>query len=205
MKKFVIIACILIVSVGIISAPKLSKLFLSIFTESGYDSFGNCKRGLVSANTRYKIGDSIELKFVISSNAPRKIRLFEEKQKSLFLSVSPDPHLSFAVYGYNKVTKVSGQYFSWYIKNDKTLRSTETTDSITVDKDKPYILVVQGIIIKDVETGNIIFDFGDFGKFEMLKPSETYYINGFWRPIKPHPWDQLEDFTNKIKISVSDP
>jgi len=62
---------------------------------------------------------------------------------------------------------------------------------------------VEGVILKDKETGNIVLDFSEFGKFEVLNHVTDCGIYGFWRPINPHPLDSLEDTTNVVEISVN--
>ncbi|MBF0217789.1 MAG: hypothetical protein HQL30_12450 [Candidatus Omnitrophica bacterium] len=174
------------------------------FAPGGYDRFNPFELKVSSLKTDYTIGDEIEFKFDIIPPGPDKIRLFERKERSLFLSVSPKKDLWWAVGGYDEVAKISGVNFKWAVSADNTISPNEKIEEINIYPAMPYSLTVRGLITKDQTSGNIIFDFFSFGRFEILKKSDKYYISGFWRPINPHPFDSLEDMTNELEVSVKD-
>ncbi|MDD5746138.1 MAG: hypothetical protein PHO30_02630, partial [Candidatus Omnitrophica bacterium] len=69
-------------------------------------------------------------------------------------------------------------------------------------RDNPYFLEVRGKISKDSATGDVIFDFSDFGQFR-CQASGEYSVSGYWMPITHHPLDSLEDYTNRIVLKLS--
>jgi len=168
-----------------------------------FDSFGFCKVELSVAKTEYTVGNKIELNFAIITTRNLKIRLFEEKWKSLFLCVTVNNHGRIGVNEYEYPVKSLGPKFTWFVKDDKRITGTEKIEIIDIDQNSPYRLNIQGVISKNEDTGNIILDFFEFGKFEVLNQVTNCGIYGFWRPINPYPLDSLEDTTNVVEISVT--
>lgn len=153
-----------------------------------YDTFNRYELKLSTPNNRYSIGDKIELIFEVRSSTPGKIRIFEEKYKSLFLFIYQ--------------IKKYGPELTYEVKNDKNITGREKIETILIDRNKPYSLKINGNILKNSTSDNIIFDFFEFGKFEVVEKKDKYTIGGFWRPINPHPVDSFEDSTNMIEIFV---
>jgi len=149
-------------------------LFKWAFVTTGYDSFGNIESNIYTDKNSYNIGDSIELQLELESGAPRDIRLFEKKWKSIFLSISPKEFRWHG--GFDKIVKYQGSAFAWRVEDDKTISDDDRIEKIRIDKTKSYKLVIRGKIAKDTQAGHIIFDFYDFGSFEMLRQSSGYNI-----------------------------
>ena len=174
------------------------------FLRDDYDSFGNLKLKVSTNKINYQIGDTVELIFSIDSSSPHKVRLFKEKYKSLFLQVTVNSKGRLGHHEYEPPVKNKNRNFSWFVKDDKTITGDEIIEEIYIQKDNPYKLVVRGVILKDKKTGHLVFDFADFGQFEILKRADRYGIYGFWRPIDPHRLDSLEDTTNVVEFSVKE-
>lgn len=163
--------------------------------ENDYDSFGFCKLKLSVSKTEYVVGDTIELNFEIIPTKKKKIRLFEEKWKSLGLHV----------YLYNEGSAgpnhpIASMYN--FVTGERRITGLEKIEEIEIDQDNPYRLTIKGAILRNKENGYIVFDFPDFGKLEILRQASIYEIEGYWRPINPSPLDSLEDFTDRVKISI---
>lgn len=169
---------------------------------SDHDSFGYCKVKLSLPKTQYVVGDKIELNFEIAATRNLKIRLFEEKWKSLFLCVTVNNHERIGVHEYEYPVTSLGPKFTWFVKDDKRITGAEKIETIDVSKNNSYRLNIQGVVSKNENTGNIVLDFLEFGKFEVLNQVANCGIYGFWRPINPDPLDSLEDTTNVVEISV---
>lgn len=178
--------------------------FSAIAGSDKHDSFGYCALKLALPKDQYSIGDRIELNFEIASSRKLKIRLFEEKWKSLFLCVTVNNKGRIGVSEYEYPVKSYGPKFTFFVKDDKRITGTEKIEVIDIDQNNPYRLNIQGVISKNEDTGNIVFDFSEFGRFEVLNQMIDCGIYGFWRPINPDPLDSLEDSTNIVKISVSE-
>lgn len=176
--------------------------YISEAHAADYDSFGFCKLRLSLPKTQYVVGDKIELNFEIASSQKLKIRLFEEKWKSLLLCVTVNNHGRIGHHEYEYPVKLVGPEFRWFVKDDKRIDGTERIETIDIDRNNPYHLNIQGVISKNADAGNIVFDFSEFGKFEVLNQVTHCGIYGFWRPINPHPLDSLEDTANVVEISV---
>lgn len=189
-RRRLVVGCVLFIGV-----------FGSAYTEN-FDSFGFCKLSLSLPKTQYRVGDKIELSFEISSSRNLKIRLFDEKWKSLFLCVTVNGHGRLGVHEYEYPVKSSGPKFTFRVKNDRNITGAERIQEIDMDQNNPYRLNVQGVILINRDNGNVVFDFSEFGKFEVLNQVTNCGIYGFWRPINPHPLDPLDDTTNVVEISV---
>ena len=151
-----------------------------------YDSFSGFTLSLSLPQNHYQAGDGLELQFVIHSEDVKPLRLFNEKWRSLFLSVMPLP--------FEKEIGENQPSFQPY-------SGRELLETVTVSPDQPYRLEIHGEVIQDEKTERMIFDFRDFGKFEMRKAA-SYRISGHWFPVNPHPLDSLEDFTNPVILQV---
>jgi hypothetical protein len=67
-------------------------------------------------------------------------------------------------------------------------------DVIQITPDTPFVLVVEGVIYRESGSDEIIFDFNSFGSLRK-KSSGGYFVEGYWKPIRPPPGDSGENYT----------
>jgi len=157
-----------------------------------YDRFYWYELAVSSPKSTYAIDENIELVFEIRSKNRGHVRLFKNRSKSLHLLVRGAQR--------NAADHESSSFF----QHHEPLTGGNETEIIEFDADNPFRMIVRGHIIKDKESGGIIFDFGEFGHFKSREVGR-YLIGGYWKPIHPEPFDSLEDYTNSIVVDIESP
>ncbi len=174
----------------------------AIFDTSGCDRFDIVEAGLISDKESYRIGEAIEIRLRLRSNEPRYIRLFEEKWRSVSLSVSPKEFRRY--HELKGLVEYSIPGSERKTDNGRSIPDKERIEKIRIDENNPYELKIAGVIHKDIDTGQIVFDFREYGRFVILQRGSLFSIAAYLRPIDPHPLDPLEDYSDPIMITVTE-
>jgi hypothetical protein len=119
---------------------------------------------------------------------PARIRVYRDRQKSfcVFLRRATGAHV--VDHSDNEFLKCTDPV------------DTDSIDSVAISPDAPFVLRIEGTLIVRPD-GQLLFDFGPFGSF-VKDHGYQFLVGGFWRPIKPAPEDSLEDYTDKVLITV---
>jgi len=140
---------------------------------------------------RFKVGGKIDLEFEIASHLPDMVPIYKERWKSLILTVGPRSKVH------------SAPTYMQLIGGEAPDMGRSGVEQVSVDEEHPFNMRVRGIILKDEETGGVIFDFAEFGRFAMLK-SDYYLVSGRWIPPRPTFFDFFRKYESEITIVVKD-
>lgn len=138
---------------------------------------------LSSDKGSYQAGEEILLTLTFSP--AQKLRLYRDLSKSVRLHVDRGGEMLFE--SENLLPTRDGRY-----KN-------EPFDEYSFKSPETVTRTIRGHVEK--KNGMIEFSFEGYGRFGVDKPG-SLEISGYAVPVYPHPVDALEDYTNRITITV---
>ncbi|MBD3245615.1 MAG: hypothetical protein GF333_01210 [Candidatus Omnitrophica bacterium] len=128
--------------------------------ESLYSSQREVVVRLRTPQEEYAPGDRIDLIFEFYAPCPQRIALDKKGRPEIHLYLHPA----------DKLVSARGPSFS---QEKKRVQFQE------IDPQQPFTYVVRGYISRDKKTGKVIFDFFEYGHFEMQK-LEFFSVSGEW-------------------------
>lgn len=153
------------------------------------DTFDRCQLRLSSPQKTYAVGDTIILNFDIVKAGNCRVRLYEDRSKSLNISVMrmegerPDPTDLTAAHRLPKASK------------------DDVIEVIEFPPSGVFRVVIEGVVNRSED--GYVFNLGNFGKFKKNKLG-IFALSGTWFPINPFLGDSFEYFTNDIRIEIYD-
>ena len=127
----------------------------------------------------YQVGAAVTLRAEIRTDRADRIRL------------SADPTLAFRLSGRASVHEPR-----------RVSEAEEGIETFELSPSQPHAIAIEGRISQE-ERGEIVVDFGEFGRFEMERPGDLV-LRGRWIPARPSAVDSLEDYTNTVVITIAE-